>query len=197
MANLSSLAAVRERRGCPPPDGRAEPLLYPDRTFERLLTVDSHGTCGNSVMRGTQRSKIAYRRAVLGWNIGVYRLPNLDALRDGEPDAQVLLLAADAPGDRIAIWQTGLGGCDWIEELAAEGRAVDLGGNGYPSRYAATAAVLLPPILAGPPHANTHWSYGVGDILGPNWEGKTTINAHLAAACAPDEWLVVEAWDES
>jgi hypothetical protein len=29
------------------------------------------------------------------------------------------------------------------------------------------------------------------------WEGKTMVDRPAAAACRPDEWLVVEAWDES
>jgi hypothetical protein len=82
-------------------------------------------------------------------------------------------------------------------EFVVKGEAVDLGGNGYPNRYAAPAAMVLPLILAGPPQANERWNYDAADIMGSQWEGKTTINTDAAAACAPDEWLVVEAWDES
>ena len=136
-------------------------------------------------------------RGVLGWNIGIYRLPNLRVEPGASPTPDELARAAEEAGERVAVWQTGLGGCDWLEDLAREGKAVDLGGDGYPNRYSATAAVLLPPVLAGPPEAYERWAFDVGDVLLPNWEGETTIDAGLAARCAPEEWLLVDAWDES
>jgi hypothetical protein len=31
----------------------------------------------------------------------------------------------------------------------------------------------------------------------PWWEGKTTIDEAALDSCDPEEWLLVEAWDES
>jgi hypothetical protein len=36
-----------------------------------------------------------------------------------------------------------------------------------------------------------------GDVITDKWEGKTVIDGATAAQCRPDEWLIVEAWDES
>lgn len=124
---------------------------------------------------------------MLGWHISVYRQ------RGSWFDPANY---ADERGARVAVWQTGLGGLDWIEDVArAKGHC--LGGNGYPCRYTAQAHDLLPVILAGPPNARNPWHADPGDILGPKWVGRTLIDHEVAKACDPDEWLLVEAWDES
>lgn len=100
-------------------------------------------------------------------------------------------------GERIAVWQTGLNGLGWIDALVEQGRGVCLGGSGYPSRYTARAKDVLPTVQAGPPEANGVWILGPHDKVGPGWEGRTVIDADLARDCADEEWLLIEAWDES
>jgi hypothetical protein len=134
---------------------------------------------------------------VLGWNLGVYRLPPLPRRDSSTPGREELLRAAREAGPRIAVWQTGIEGCDWLDRLVELGEAVDLGGDGYPNRYAATAKALLPAVLNGPPGAHETWATGLHDVVGPNWEGRTVVDRDAADACDPGEWLVVEAWDES
>ena len=125
---------------------------------------------------------------MLGWHISVYRL-----LDGGRAPA-----AADSPeGTQLAVWQTGLGGLDWLDELVKAGKAIDLGVQGLCGRYTATAAELLPRVAEGPPHAKPIWSAGPYDILTDRWEGRTVIDQTAVAKCRPDEWLLVEAWDES
>jgi hypothetical protein len=124
----------------------------------------------------------------LGWHISVFRQIGD---RTAPPTAIV------EAGTRIAVWQTGLGGLRWIDELAEAGRGHFLGGNGYPCRYTALARDLLPTIIAGPPGAQNPWVHDPGDILGPQWVGRTVIDKQMAENCAPEEWLLVEAWDES
>jgi len=97
----------------------------------------------------------------------------------------------------LAVWQTGLSGLDWVDELLKAGKAIDLGGHGYPCRYTATAENLIPRIVDEPPGARRIWTSGLGDILSEKWEGKTVIDRAAAACCRPDEWLLIEAWDES
>lgn len=97
----------------------------------------------------------------------------------------------------MAIWQTEIRGVHWLEELADAGNAIHLGGNGYPYRFTARASRLLPTVLEGPPYANSRWMYEVGDIRGPDWEGRTTLDREAIARCDPNEWLIVEVWDES
>lgn len=125
---------------------------------------------------------------MLGWHISIYR----------QTDEGASPATAESPvGKRLAFWQTGLGGLDWIGELVQKEKAIDLGGNGYPCRYTATAAHLIPGFIDGPQGARDTWACGESDILTEKWDGKTVIDRVATAACRPDEWLLVEAWDES
>jgi hypothetical protein len=125
---------------------------------------------------------------VLGWHIGVYRQ------KDG---GQTPAAAETEQGARLAVWQTGIGGLDWIDELVKARKAIDLQGNGYPNRYTATAETLLPTIMENPPQARAGWLMDAGDLVTDKWKGKTVTDAAVATQCRPDEWLIVEAWDES
>jgi hypothetical protein len=49
----------------------------------------------------------------------------------------------------------------------------------------------------GLPHERPSWRSDPGDILSDRWLGRTTINHDTLARCDPDEWLLIEAWDES
>ena len=87
---------------------------------------------------------------MLGWNIGVFKQRD-DGASPATPQSQ--------HGARLAVWQTGLGGLDWLEELVKAGKAISLGGNGYPCRYTATAEYLIPRIIETPPGARPVWVY--------------------------------------
>ncbi len=41
------------------------------------------------------------------------------------------------------------------------------------------------------------WWSDPHDVLLPHWLGKTTMDEHALTSCEPEEWLLVEAWDES
>jgi hypothetical protein len=45
--------------------------------------------------------------------------------------------------------------------------------------------------------ARDRWLSGAGDLITNKWEGKTMVDGDAIALCRPDEWLLVEAWDES
>jgi hypothetical protein len=125
---------------------------------------------------------------MLGFHISVYR----QADGGGSP------ATFETPeGRRVAVWQTGLFGLDWLDALVKEGKAINLGVQQLAGRYTAQAEHLLPGLLAGPPGAKEIWSSGPYDILTEKWDGKTVIDQAEAAACRPDEWLLVQAWDES
>ncbi len=125
---------------------------------------------------------------MLGWHISVYR----------QTDGGASPATAESPrGPRLAVWQATLEGLDWIDELVKAGKAIALGGNGYPLWYTATAENLISRIIDEPPWARKNWRFDEGDILLEGWEGKTVIDRDVIAACRLDEWLLIVAWDES
>ena len=125
---------------------------------------------------------------MMGWHVSVLRQADggsAPATKDAEE------------GPRLAVWQTGIEGLQWLDELVAAGNAIDLGGDGYPNQYTAQAEHIVSRVVAGPPLANRAWTVGENDILTPAWEGKTMIDRGVADDCRPDEWLTIIAWDES
>ena len=125
---------------------------------------------------------------MLGWHITVYRQEE-----DGEAPATF----EAATGATLAVWQTGVSGLNWIDELVEEGLAICLGGNGYPTEYTAKLEHVKASILNGPPDANQAWRHDEGDILTEKWLGKTTVYHRAFSECSPDGWVVIQAWDES
>ena len=98
----------------------------------------------------------------------------------------------------MAVWQGGLGSLSWIRALTATADGEDLGGGGYPVRFTARAAVLDAPVRNGPPEAKEVWSSDVGDVIDfAIWPGRTVVDEVGLAECDPNEWLLIEAWDES
>jgi hypothetical protein len=102
---------------------------------------------------------------VLGWDISVYRLaePNpllgipdvvgLTATFSTESDLEALV-AGLKKGKCIAVWETSLGGVDWIDDLVERQQALLLARNqGYPYVYVGRAEYLIPPVVGGPPVA--------------------------------------------
>lgn len=125
---------------------------------------------------------------MLGWHISVYR--QLQPSRSpGEAESPL--------GARIAVWQAGSEGLGWLNKLGKSGSVIRLGGSGYPLRYTARASVILPVILGGPPKAHDVWRTDPEDAVGERWLGRSRIERRMADGCAADEWLIVEAWDES
>ncbi len=95
---------------------------------------------------------------MLGWHIRVFY-----GVTEWKAAAR---MAFDEPETRIAVWQTGVDGLNWIDALIGEGRAERLAYNGgYPIVYKVQAKDLLPPILEGPPRANKIWRRGLGDVV--------------------------------
>jgi len=125
---------------------------------------------------------------MMSWSISVYRQ------EDGGRNA-----ASTQPryGERLAVWQAPASGLRWLDELAKAGSTIVIAEGGYPTRYTATGKYILPNLLKGPPQANTVWVCGPEDVIGDGWAGKTIINHAEMEKCAPEEWLVIEAWDES
>jgi hypothetical protein len=65
---------------------------------------------------------------MLGWHITICR----QAAGEETP------ASFESPtSTELAVWQTGIGGLDWIDDLLEKGLAIFLGGNGYPTEYTA------------------------------------------------------------
>jgi hypothetical protein len=98
--------------------------------------------------------------------------------------------------DQLAVWQAG-GGRAWLDKLVETGAGMQLRGGGYPDWYLLRARDVVPPVLSGPPEANEVWRRAPYDIVTPAYKGKTWIDREALTVCEPEEWLVVEVWDES
>ena len=106
---------------------------------------------------------------MLGWMVLVYPKSNEDA--------------------KLASWEVGVSGLRWLDDLVAEGKAVKLNGNGYPTRYEARAVDVLSLVESGnvaPPN-NKPW----------NPMGEIKLQPERIAATSPDQVLVIDAWDQS
>jgi hypothetical protein len=125
---------------------------------------------------------------MLGWHVSIYR----------QTDGGASPATFESPeGTRLGVWQTDVDGLDWLLALVKAGKAIDLGGNGYPYRYTAPAEHLFPYFIQNRPRANEYWLLGAGDVVTDKYEGKTVIDSDAASECRPEEWLLVEVWDES
>lgn len=125
---------------------------------------------------------------MIGWFISVY------TLESSEKNQTPPTFASKTSKHALMRWSTGLYGMDWIRKLTKDApeNCVDLGGNGYPFRFAAKAAVLKPILLEE------------STIHGPLWkdvdsldvrEGQRNVNAIRQV---PDtDWLMLEIFDES
>jgi len=83
---------------------------------------------------------------MVGWHISVFRQAEGGSLPATPTTKQA---------DRIAVWRSSVGGLNWLDELAAQGNAIKLGGDGYPYWYTAQAAHLISRITDQPPEART------------------------------------------
>ena len=123
-----------------------------------------------------------------GYNISVYRQQN-------EGSAPAIFKAGQ--GTRLAFWPAGVFGLDWIEELVQQRQAIFLGGDCYPVQFTAMAKYIIPRLRDDPMFAGRPWEFDQGDNILPAWRRKPVQNPQAMDACRPDEWLLVEAWDQS
>ena len=110
---------------------------------------------------------------MLGWSILIFRQI------DGRSNPAT---AKSHSGPQLATWLSGVDGTNWIDNLVEDGNAIYISGNGYPSLFTATAEYLIPNIKLRPFEKH---------ILKPK------IDEVAIAECQPNEWLLVEVWDES
>ena len=110
---------------------------------------------------------------------------------------EVLVYRSTAPDIFIARWMTSVFGLSWLDDLVKDNKAIDLGGNGYPNKYAVAAGVLLPIIKAGLPANGSPLVIGDDYVLPEGWSGEITWNQQEVLGCQASDQLMVEAWDQS
>jgi len=119
---------------------------------------------------------------MLGWDISVYR---------NDSGAGTDEVGEWIEGNRLASWRGEVEALRWIDELVVQGAGTNLGGDGYPYRYAVRAGRLLDAIANGLPYLKASQS--------PSTTPESPlidITAHTRD-CQPDEWLLIIAWDLS
>ncbi len=110
---------------------------------------------------------------MLGWEIQVYRQ------KDGGASPATM---ETAKGPLLAAWLSGVPAILPFWKMArTAGEAIDLQGHGYPSRYTAKAKHLLP---------------GLADMMAGAWE-SIPLDEAAARECGAEEWLIIDAWDQS
>ena len=132
---------------------------------------------------------------MLGWLFSVLNVPpeRVDRLIGHEATAPFLL----------ATWEAGIGGLDWIETLRKEGKATQLKNGGYPNRYTAMAADVLPLIQGDgvKPVDDGIWTFGVDEgeeyATPPGWMGTPNPRLDNIQSCPSDALLTIDAWDLS
>ena len=126
---------------------------------------------------------------MIGWEIQVLK----------QPDGGHAPSTMESPkGTLLAAWTiAGISGISWLDNLANEGKAIALGGDGYPIRFTATAENLLPRIFEERIDAISGQLCDGLQIHAHDWKSQTVTDLLAAANCRPGEWLLVEAWDQS
>ena len=97
----------------------------------------------------------------------------------------------------LAEWDTGLSGKKWLDQLVVKGKAIYLGGNGYPLKWAVAASTVLAVLGSGPPKHDSPPVFGDDYCLPGGWVGESQIDLDALQALDPGEILLVEAWDLS
>jgi hypothetical protein len=126
---------------------------------------------------------------MLGWEVIVYKQAD-GGSSAAKPESE--------RGNLIAAWLTDMNGLNWLEALVKAGKAIDLGGNGYPKTFTTTAEDLIPQLVHWPPQAleTFHLCEALSDLA--KRDSETTVTGLVeSAGCRMGEWLLIHAWDQS
>jgi len=125
---------------------------------------------------------------MIGWSITIYK-----QAKGGDSPASF----GEPTGAKLAVWQTGPWGLDWIKDLVEQNQVVDLGGNGYPFEYTARLERIRPTVLEGAPRTDEPGLIDLKDIPPGAWLRKTAIDREALLACDPGDWVLIQVWDQS
>lgn len=130
---------------------------------------------------------------MLGWFISVY-LPK--EAQKGPSPKTAPTFKTPLEKKPLIRWATGISGDEWIRKLCREGKAINLGGDGYPFKFTAQAKILRPFLLESPPHPSLYWKEFVESEL-PISGGEGLRNSKTLKSLEEDQWLVIEVFDQS
>lgn len=122
---------------------------------------------------------------MLGWYFCIY----------AQSDMLTNQSAANTP--KLASWEAGIGGTEWLNDLVKLGQATENGGNGYPLRFSVSAGVLLSVLKVGLPKHDGILVIGDDYVLPSGWTGNAQIDFERLRRIDPNELLLVDAWDQS
>lgn len=130
---------------------------------------------------------------MLGWRITVSSL---------SPELKNQMPREEQRGYDLATWETGLGGTGWLEALAAEGKATwDKSNDGYPWRFIAKAADVLPVLTGGLPRHEGILVIGTDPceeyVTPAGWSSQVQLRPENIAQFPLDAMLTIDAWDQS
>ena len=98
--------------------------------------------------------------------------------------------------EALATWTSGgFGGLDWIDNLVSEGKAEDLGGNGYPDYYKVQVQFVLDALAADTPKNEGQTIMDDENVMASDWRSK--IDTSEIVKLKPNQQLIIEAWDLS
>lgn len=109
---------------------------------------------------------------MLGWWI---------VIKEGRTEGE--LAARDGP---LASWEAGMFDLHWLNALVAAGKAQKLRSGGYPNRYEARAADVLP--LLDEITGNIDFTHKLF---------KPKFDRERITACPPNRVLTIDVWDQS
>ncbi|HJR10113.1 MAG TPA: hypothetical protein VJ823_01725 [Rhodanobacteraceae bacterium] len=124
---------------------------------------------------------------MLGWFVEIHRQTDGGA----KPAA-----GKSALGTKLFLFHESWDGLDWVDKIAQGGKAIDLMDGGYPTRYTAKAGDVFDHLDIDHPE-KTNWTYDEADFPRGPRGSKAYMNRDGVVACSRDEWLIIDAWDES
>ena len=122
---------------------------------------------------------------MIGYSISVYEFIEGEDITSISHDNEALI-----------TWTSGgFGGLDWIDNLVSEGKAEDLGGNGYPDYYKVQAQFVLNALATDTPKNEGQTIMDDKNVNSPDWRSK--IDTSEIVKLKPNQQLIIEAWDLS
>ena len=126
---------------------------------------------------------------MIGWRISVYRQTN-----GGNSPAEFSYANV---GPLVAVWSSASDGLGWFEDLAEQGKAIALGGDGYPFEFTAKTIDLETEFIEGSAGVNQISILDPKEPVPSLWDGWMCVYREELKACHPDEWLLIKVFDQS